>query len=177
MFEALGIPVYYADAATKQLYQTDPELKQKLIEAFGADSYVNKTFQPHYLRNIVFKDPAKLEQLNQIVHPATIRHAANWFTQQHAPYVIKEAALIFESGSQRDLDLVIGVTAPLELRIKRVMKRDGLSREEVLTRMARQIDDHIKMKLCDMVIVNNDKEPLIPQVLTLHEKLLSLSKP
>lgn len=177
MFEALGIPVYYADAATKQLYQTDPELKQKLIEAFGADSYVNKTFQSQYLRNIVFKDPAKLEQLNQIVHPATIRHAANWFTQQHAPYVIKEAALIFESGSQRDLDLVIGVTAPLELRIKRVMKRDGLSREEVLTRMARQIDDHIKMKLCDMVIVNNDKEPLIPQVLTLHEKLLSLSKP
>lgn len=176
MFEALGIPVYYADAETKKLYHSDPDVKQKLIERFGPETYINEIFNPQHLRKIVFTDPEKLEQLNSIVHPATIKHAAHWLTTQTTPYVIKEAALIFESGSQRDLDFVIGVTAPKEIRIKRVMKRDVLTREEVLSRMQHQIEDQIKMRLCDVVIINDDQKPLLPQVLNVHEKLLSLSK-
>lgn len=172
MFEALGIPVYYADNATKELYQTDGTLKEKLIQTFGDNTYRNGIFNPQHLRDIVFNDPEKLEQLNQIVHPATIQDAQLWLNKQTAPYVIKEAALIFESGSQRDLDLNIGVTAPLEIRINRVIKRDGLTKQEILARMSRQIDDNIKMRLCDEVILNDDKTPLLPQVLALHEKLL-----
>lgn len=175
MFEALGIPVYNADAETKKLYQSDPDVKQKLIENFGSESYINDTFNPQHLRKIVFTDPEKLEKLNSIVHPAAIKNAAHWLTTQTSPYVIKEAALFFESGSQRDLDMVIGVTAPIEIRIKRVMKRDVLTREEVLSRMQHQIEDQIKMRLCDEVIINDDQQPLLPQVLKLHEKLLSLS--
>lgn len=172
MFEALGIPVYYADNATKELYQTDSILKEKLIQTFGDNTYLNGIFNPQYLRDIVFNDPEKLEQLNQIVHPATIQDAQLWLNKQTAPYVIKEAALIFESGSQRDLDLTIGVTAPLEIRINRVINRDGLTKQEILARMSRQIDDNIKMRLCDEVLLNDDKTPLLPQVLALHEKLL-----
>ena len=175
MFEAIGIPVYYADAETKKLYNTDTILKENLIAAFGSETYKNGIFNLHYIREIVFSDPEKLELINKIVHPATIRNAAEWFAKQTTPYVIKEAALIFESGSQRDLDYVIGVTAPLELKIERVMQRDALTREEVLSRMDRQIEDRIKMRLCDDVIINDNQKALLPQVLALHEKLLSIA--
>ncbi|MFN5931445.1 MAG: dephospho-CoA kinase, partial [Sphingobacteriales bacterium] len=152
MFEAIGVPVYYADTETKNLYERDNDLKQALINYFGSETYTNGCFNAQYLRQIVFSNPEKLELLNSIVHPATIKDAAHWFSKQTTPYVIKEAALIFESGSQRDLDFVIGVSSPIELRIKRVMKRDNLSREEVLTRIQKQIDDRIKLRLCDDII-------------------------
>ncbi|MFM7770897.1 MAG: dephospho-CoA kinase [Bacteroidota bacterium] len=172
MFEALGIPVYYADDETKNLYLRDQDLKQSLINNFGPETYTDNIFNASYLRQIVFTNPEKLELLNSLVHPAIIKDAASWFSKQTTPYVIKEAALIFESGSQRDLDFVIGVTAPVELRINRVMKRDKLTREEVQSRMQQQIEDRIKIKLCDYLIVNDDSKPLLPQVLALHEKLL-----
>lgn len=176
MFETLGVPVYYADLAAKQLYDTDEEIKESLIKTFGEGCYVNNRFNSTYLRQLVFKDPALLEQLNNIVHPATIRDARKWLSAQTFPYVLKEAALIFESGSQRDLDFIIGVSAPLETRILRVMERDHLTRQDVLSRMDRQLDDNIKTRLCDAVIVNDDKTPLLPQVLALHEKLLGLAR-
>lgn len=172
MFEALGIPVYYADQETKNLYLHDHDLKKSLIKNFGPETYNDDIFNAPYLRQIVFSDPEKLELLNSLVHPATIKDAAIWFSNQTTPYVIKEAALIFESGSQRDLDVVIGVTAPVELRISRVMKRDNLTREEVLSRIQLQIEERIKLKLCDYLIINDECKPLLPQVLALHEKLL-----
>jgi len=177
MFEAIGVPVYYADTETKNLYERDNDLKQALINYFGSETYTNGYFNAQYLRQIVFSNPEKLELLNSIVHPATIKDAAHWFSKQTTPYVIKEAALIFESGSQRDLDFVIGVSSPIELRIKRVMKRDNLSREEVLTRIQKQIDDRIKLRLCDDIIINDEIKPMLPQVLALHEKLLLMSDP
>jgi dephospho-CoA kinase len=114
--------------------------------------------------------------LNSIVHPATIAASIEWASTQNAPYVIKEAALFFESGSSEGLDGIIGVYAPNALRIQRVMNRDNVSREQVIQRMNHQIDESLKMKLCDWVITNDEQELLIPQVIQLHEKLLGLAQ-
>ncbi len=172
IFETLGIPIYVADHAARELMNQDEALQKAIIDLLGKDSYQNGRVNNRYIAEKVFKDPALLEQLNAIVHPATIAHAAQWMSAQTTPYAIKEAALIFESGSQSELDLVIGVYAPKALRIQRVMHRDGIEREAVLRRMRNQLDENLKMKLCDRVIVNDDQTPLIPQVMALHEELI-----
>jgi dephospho-CoA kinase len=174
MFELLDVPVYYADAASKRLYGTDEALKASLIKAFGEDIYTGNDVNKKALAHTVFNDPKKLELLNSLVHPPTIKDAIDWMNRQQAPYIIKEAALIFESGSAADLDYVIGVAAPKHLRIQRVMERDGIKREEVLNRMNRQINEDIKMRLCDFVITNNEQDLVIPQVLQLHQQFLQL---
>jgi dephospho-CoA kinase len=174
LFELLKVPVYYADAATKSLYLSDPELQAEIKKVFGEEIYANNSFDRKLLATKVFNDPSKLQQLNAMVHPRTIAHAGNWMKAQKSPYVIKEAALIFESGSAADLDLVIGVHAPEALRMHRTMKREGISREEVMKRSKQQIDEKIKMSLCDFVIVNDEVEAVVPQVLALHEKFLAL---
>ena len=176
IFELLNVPVYYADAASKRLYETDEELKASIKKHFGEEMYEGGHLNKARLASIVFKDPSKLQLLNQLVHPPTIRDAEEWMKKQQAPYVIKEAALIFESGSSSGLDLVIGVRAPQHLRIKRVMDRDHVSREEVMERMRRQIDEEIKMRLCDIIIENDEQHLVIPQVLGMHEKLVSQLK-
>ncbi|MBN8673993.1 MAG: dephospho-CoA kinase [Chitinophagales bacterium] len=172
VFEVLGIPVYYADEATRQLMNTDEALKKEIIKHFGEESYSNGRLNRPYIASIVFNDKEKLDLLNALTHPATIRHANDWMQQQTTPYVIKEAALIFESGSAENLDYVIGVSAPKPLRIQRVMERDQISAEEVQKRIDRQLSEDMKMKLCDFVLVNNEQELLTPQVLALHEQLL-----
>jgi dephospho-CoA kinase len=176
IFELLNIPVYYADLAARELYHSDADLMQKIKTNFGEDLYKDNQLNRARLAELVFTDPQKLELLNQLVHPPTIRAAEEWMKKQKAPYVIKEAALLFESGSVSGLDYVIGVKTPTHLRIKRVMDRDGLTREAILNRMARQIDEEIKWKLCDFLLVNDEQQLLIPQVLELHEKLLELSR-
>ena len=176
IFELLNVPVYYADDASKRLYHSDRDLIASIKKNFGEDVYTGNELNRSRLAAIVFNDPDKLNLLNQLVHPPTIRDAEDWMKKQTAPYVIKEAALIFESGSASGLDYVIGVQAPSHYRIKRVMQRDGLTRVEILTRANRQIDEDIKMRLCDFVIVNNDQELVIPQVLKLHDHLLQLAK-
>ncbi len=125
----------------------------------------------------VFSDPIKLQTLNSLVHPAVIRHGNRWMQSKagHAPYAIREAALIFETTSATHLDFIIGVYAPLSLRIHRTMERDSLSREDVIQRMRYQIDEEIKMQLCDAVIHNDGQQAVLPQVLALHERLLKLS--
>jgi dephospho-CoA kinase len=176
IFAALGIPVYYADEVAKRIQQEDADVKKQIVGLLGEEAYQNGILNRTYVSSIVFADKTKLEQLNAIVHPATIRDAENWLSAQTTDYAIKEAALIFESGSQGDLDFIIGVTAPMALRIKRTMARDGVTEEQVRHRMDKQISDKIKMRLCDAVIVNDEKQLLIPQVLELHQKLLSLSQ-
>lgn len=176
IFELLNVPVYYADEASKRLYQTDKYLIASMKKHFGEDIYTNEQLNRSKLAAIVFSDPEKLELLNQLVHPPTIRDAEEWMKKQTAPYVIKEAALLFESGSASGLDYIIGVQAPSHYRIKRVMERDGVKREDVISRANRQIDEEIKMRLCDFVIVNNDQELVIPQVLELHSKFLEVAK-
>ena len=176
IFERLQVPVYYADDASKRLYRTDRELIAQLKKHFGEDVYTGDDLNRQKLAEMVFTHPEKLDLLNSLVHPPTIRDAEAWMALQKAPYVIKEAALLFESGSVSGLDFVIGVSSPRHLRIQRAMDRDGSSREEVLSRMRRQIDEEIKMRLCDFIIINDEQQMVIPQVLQLHEKLVTGSK-
>ena len=176
LFEVLGLPVYYADEAAKRLMNTDDQLKTAIKNAFGDAAYKNDNLDRQYLASVVFNDPYKLELLNSFVHPATIRDAEEWMQMQTTPYIIKEAALLFESGAAAQLDYVIGVDAPMAIRIKRVMDRDGVTKDEVLKRINNQMDENIKLKLCDFVIINDEQQLLIPQALELHQKLLRLAE-
>ena len=176
VFEILGIPVYYADTAAKKLMNTDPELRKAIQLEFGNDAYTGQELNRKKIASIVFNNPAKLEKLNQLIHPVTIRDAEEWMKKQNSPYAIKEAALLFESGANAGLDKIIGVSAPQQLRIKRVMERDGVNQEEVISRMNRQWDEERKMNQCDEVIINNEQELIIPQVLDLHRKWLAVSE-
>lgn len=176
IFEVLGIPVYYADDAARKIMNEDEVLKAEIIKNFGEQSYINGALNREYLASIVFADKKKLSVLNSLVHPATIRYSVLWMKRQTAPYAIREAALIFESGVQAQLDFIIGVSAPYELRIQRAMQRDNLTRIQVQERMDRQINESIKMKLCDFVIVNDGRKGVIPQVLRLHESLKAQSR-
>ena len=173
VFAALGIPVFNADQTAKELMQKSPEIKLQLIKQFGEKVYEGEVLNKTYLASVVFSDAYQLELLNAIVHPITIKAAWDWAKLQTTPYVIKEAALLFESNAVEGLDYVIGVTAPLFIRKQRVMERDQCTQEEVEKRMRNQISDTIKMRLCDEVIVNDNVQLLIPQVLKIHQMLLA----
>lgn len=172
VFETLGIPVYYADDKTKHLMNTNEELKTLIIHHFGTESYKNDVLDRKWLASIVFNNKEKLELLNSLTHPITIRDAEDWMSQQSTTYIIKEAALLFESGAAEQLDYIIGVYAPQSVRVKRVMDRDKLPAEDVIKRISRQINEEMKMKLCDFVITNNEEQLVIPQVIALHQKFL-----
>jgi dephospho-CoA kinase len=173
IFNVLGIPVFDADTNAKLVMETDASLSAAIKKLFGEESYLEGKLNRPYIASLVFSDAFKLDQLNALVHPATISAANNWMHEQTTPYVIKEAALLFEAGSAAHLDFIIGVYAPQHIRIKRVMDRDNVTREQVLARMNRQINEEIKMKLCDFVLVNDEQQLLIPQVLRLHEKFIA----
>lgn len=176
VFETLGIPVYFADDKAKYLMNNDAVLKASIIQQFGIDAYKNEELDRKYLAGLVFNDKEKLALLNSLIHPITIRDANEWMNQQKAPYVIKEAALLFESGAAEQLEYVIGVYAPQHIRIQRVMKRDNLPVEEIMKRISRQIDEEMKMKLCNFVITNNDHHLVIPQIIELDKKFRELSQ-
>jgi len=175
IFETLGIPVSYADNEARRLMNEDAGLRAAISREFGAEAYAGGTLNRKYLASQVFGDAAKLELLNSLVHPVTIHQGAIWMQEQArqgVAYAIREAALIFEARGAGHLDFVIGVYAPVALRIHRTMQRDHTSREAVQQRMRNQIDEEIKMRLCDAVIRNDEQEALIPQVLEIHERLL-----
>ena len=174
IFETLGIPVYYADERAKALMTLDESVRKAIISHFGEESYSGNTLNRAYMASIVFNNREKLDLLNSITHPATIRDAEEWMQKQNTPYCIKEAALLFESGQAEKLDYVIGVYAPQHIRVKRVMDRDGLSTEQVMKRISHQIDEEMKMKLCDFVITNNEQQLVIPQVIELDRKFRNL---
>ncbi len=177
-FANLGVPVFDADAAAKNIMNTSAVIKEKLLATFGPAIYSKgdnglDQLNRALLSEIVFSDNYQLALLNSIVHPITIQAALDWATSQTAPYVIKEAALFFESGSVAGVHKMIGVTAPKALRIHRVMKRDHCTKEDVEKRMTHQIDEALKMKLCDWVIVNDDQHLVLPQVIALHEQIMA----
>ncbi len=172
IFKLLGIPVFDADVAAKWIMEHDEALIDSIKKGFGEESYTDNKLNRKYIADIVFKDKYQLEVLNSLTHPATIKAADDWMQQQNAPYCIKEAALLFEAGTAGNLDYVIGVQAPDALRIHRVMQRDNATRQDIIARMDKQIDQTIKMKLCDFVIINNEQELIIPQVLEIHRKLV-----
>ncbi|MCP4443375.1 MAG: dephospho-CoA kinase [Aureispira sp.] len=178
-FATLGIPVYYADDRAKWLMNNDTELKTALIEQFGEETYLDDQLNRAYLANIVFKDKAKLDILNGLVHPAVFKDGMQWQIDQEANgslYSLKEAALLFETGSYLGLDKIIVVTAPLDLRIARVMKRDNTTREAVLDRINKQISDEEKVAKADFVIQNIELEDISTQVQNIHLQLLKLNK-
>lgn len=176
IFKILGIPVFDADSEAKNVMENNADVKRQLIEEFGDAVFIDGKLNRKHLSSIVFTDTYKLEKLNAIVHPAAIEAGLNWASQQTAPYILKEAALMFEAGSAFNLDYVIGVYAPQALRLKRVMHRDNVGRHDVLNRMSKQINEEIKMKLCDFVVVNDEQQLLIPQVLKLHEQFITTVK-
>jgi dephospho-CoA kinase len=176
IFEVLGIPVYYADREAKRIMHEDAALVSAIRNHFGSAAYDSSgQLDRAYLAERVFSDPDQLRVLNSLVHPATIRDSELWAERQRAPYVMKEAALMFETESFHHMDRVLGVSAPEALRILRTMRRDQVSRPEVLRRMSQQLDERVKMRLCDYVIRNDEVRPVLPQVLELHRRFLELS--
>jgi dephospho-CoA kinase len=176
IFKVLGVPVFDADATAKNILNTDSVLREQIAATFGSETYKNGLLDRKYLATLVFNNPNQLAKLNALVHPATIEAANIWakhWEEQGCPYILKEAALLFEAGTNVGLDFIIGVTAPVEMRIARVMERDHVTREEVLKRMQHQLDDTEKMKRCNFVIDNNEVSLVIPQVLALHARFIS----
>jgi len=170
VFESIGIPVYYTDDEAKKLMNRDP-IKSLIIKHFGEESFINGKLNRSYISSIVFNNKDKLELLNSLTHQPIILHSLEWCDKQSSPYIIQESALVFESKLSKVLDVIIGVYAPEELKLERVMKRDNMTREDVLKRMASQMNDDKKLILCDYIIINDGKNELLPQVECLHKLL------
>ncbi len=172
IFKSLGIPIYSADDRAKALMTEDEELIRSVKALFGDEAYLpDGSLNRSYIASIVFNNAQKLELLNALVHPAVFRDFARWSAEQSSPYVIKEAALLFESGSFRDLDYVATVSAPQKLRVERSMKRDKASAEAIKARMKKQWSEKQRLEAADFVLKNDGEHPLIPQVLELHQKM------
>lgn len=174
LFRVLGAPVYDADTAAKQLMTTNAALREQLIGHFGKETYLaDGSLNRTYLAGKVFTNPENLSLLNSLVHPVVRDHSTQWMAQHEGyPYAIKEAALLLESGSYEQLDVLICVTAPEQLRIARVMARDNTTEDAVRLRMAQQWTQEQKAAACGHIIVNDDNTPIIPQVWALHALLM-----
>jgi len=175
VFETFGIPVFYADVIAKQIMVTDAILIEGIKSTFGSESYdASGKLNNKHIAQIVFNDKVELAKLNALVHPATFRAFELWLTKVpvHTPYVLKEAALLFESGSYQMCDKSILVTAPLVIKMDRVMLRDGVTKEQVEARMDKQLSDEVKSGMADFLISNNESESVILQVMALHNQFI-----
>jgi dephospho-CoA kinase len=175
IFETLGVPVFYADSEAKHAMQHDIILKQDVINYFGKEAYhPDGKLNNKYLANIVFNDENQLQRLNSVVHPAVFRAFDKWTKKlpNDTPYCLKEAALLFESGSYKMCDRNLLVSSPLDLRFKRVMSRDMVSQAQVQARMDKQMSESDKQKFADDLIHNDEQHSLILQVWELHQNIL-----
>ena len=170
-FAALGIAVFNSDEQAKALIATDTQVKERIIAAFGEEAYQNGEYNRAYIAQIVFNNSEKLAILNGIVHPALAEYFKQWAKKQTSPYVLKEAAILFESGSYKDCDYIITVTAPEQLRIARVMARDHCTEAQVRARMAQQWTDDQRIALSNAVIENVDLESAKEQVKRINNEL------
>ena len=173
VFQSLGIPIFNADIQAKKIMTSSRKLIKLVKEEFGNDIYKDSDLNKEKLASIVFSDSDKLQKLNSLVHPIVKEVFNNWYKKQTSPYVIKEAAILFESNSHIGLDAVICVSAPLELRIERLLKRDNYSEMEINQRIENQISQEEKEKLSDYIIVNDEGNLLLPQIIKIHEKLIN----
>jgi dephospho-CoA kinase len=173
IFAALGVPIYYADTRAKEVMVTDQQLMIDITRNFGDAAYQNGVLNRQFLAEQVFSNKDKLAVLNGLVHPAVGRDFMNWVSEhQQFPYVMKEAAILFESGAYKAVNTTVLVTAPEDVRLQRVMQRDGVAEAEVRMRMTNQWPEERKVELADHTIINDGKHLLIPQVLALHDKFL-----
>jgi dephospho-CoA kinase len=176
IFEVLGVPVYYADERAKWLLNNDASVKEKVVALLGNDAYSNGELNRPLIAEKVFADKDLLEQYNAIVHPAVAEDTLSWNSQHlDEPYVLKEAALLVETGSYLNLDKLIVVTAPENIRIERVMQRDGLSEAAVMARIKNQMPESEKVKLADFVILNDGTQSLIEQVKNIHQEIMVMA--
>jgi dephospho-CoA kinase len=170
VFRTLGVPVFDADASSRQITQ-QPEILDQIAGKFGAHLIVGTRLDRKALAEIVFNNEDMLAALNQIIHPAVHAAFAKWVSQQESQYILYEAAIIAETGRVRELDKLIVITAPQELRLRRVMQRDGASREMVLWRMKNQWPEEKKIEAADYLIYNDDTRLVIPQILAIDAVL------
>ncbi|MBS3806839.1 MAG: dephospho-CoA kinase [Bacteroidales bacterium] len=174
VFERLGVPVFYADQQAKWLYDHDQQVRRQLIQHFGPELYDQKGLKRALLASKIFNNPEALKKVNGIVHPVVREKFLQWCrSYQHLPYVLEEAAILFESGAHEGLDYTILVYAPQEIRIQRVMERDQASRQAVSERMHHQMADEDKMDQADFVIYNDGSQMVIPQILNIHRTFIS----
>ena len=173
VFESLGIPVFNADNEAKKIMSCSFDLINSIKNEFGDDIYDKHSLNKRKLASIVFSDSKKLKKLNSLVHPFVKQEFLNWCKKQKSPYVIKEAAILFESNSYKELDSVICISAPKNLRIDRVKARDGSKDYEINNRIKNQFSQVEKENLSDYIIVNDEKELLLTQIISIHEKLIN----
>ena len=164
IFATAGIPVYCADDESKRLADTSPVIREKLKALVGKTVYKGENLDRQKLASIIFNDETILKNVNKIIHPVVRADFTEWVEKQTAEYCALESAILYESGFDKEVDVVLTVYAPMELRLNRVMLRDGASETEVLQRMKRQLSDELKQARADFVIVNDGEQPLIPQV-------------
>jgi dephospho-CoA kinase len=175
VFSILNIPVYNADKKAKILMQENSGLKKSIIHLLGHKAYEGNFLATNYIAEKIFNDSALLEKMNALVHPAVLADFLSWSRNHlNKAYVIEEAALIYESNHSNAFDYVVVVSSPDKLRIERVMKRDGISKSDVLTRMKSQLSQDRKLDLADFIIENDEERLVTPQVLDLHNKFVSL---
>jgi dephospho-CoA kinase len=178
IFSVLGVPVYDADSRAKRVMTTDGILIEQIKKEFGTLAYrVSGELDRAFIASVVFKEPEKLTRLNALVHPRVKLDFEQWVAEQPgAPYVLKEAALLYEAGSAAQLEAIIVVTAPVDVRVQRVVKRDAhRSPEAVRDIMKNQMPDEEKVKRADYVIVNDESRLVIPQVLEIHQQLMRVT--
>lgn len=173
IFETLGIPVYYADTRAKKLMTSDKTLKAEIKALLGKEAYYrNGRLNRGYIASQIFNDKALLKKMNGLVHPAVGRDVIGWASQQDAPYILYEAALLVENGSYKNFTKLLVVSCPEKERIRRVMERDDVDMKDVKARMDNQLPESIKIAVADYVIVNDGQEMLIPQIMDVHERIL-----
>ncbi|OAD92823.1 dephospho-CoA kinase [Aequorivita soesokkakensis] len=170
-FSELGVPVYIADVEAKKLTNSSLVIRRKLISLLGEKTYDDGVLNRKYVADKIFNDKELLNSVNAIIHPKVAAHFKKWAFRQTSPYVIKEAAILFENGSYMDCDLVILVKAPKSLRIKRLKNRDNASEEEIEQRMNNQWSDSKKEKLADIIIENIDLKTTQQKVESIHSSL------
>jgi dephospho-CoA kinase len=173
LLEDLGVPVYNSDIEAKRLMHTSKVLRKKIVQLLGAESFLDGALNRSFIAEKVFNDKKLLQKLNGIVHPAVKKHFLGWAKKQEHPYVVQETALLFENGMQEFYNKIILVTAPKDIRIERIISRDGSTKQQVLERMSNQMGDNIKVPLADYVVANIDFDETIKKVTELNMALLA----
>jgi len=177
ILEKLGVSVYYADASARRLMDNDPGLREGIVAMFGERAYLEDGLNREFIAEAVFGDEERLARLNRLVHPFVREDFFRWETLQGgSPYVVEEAAILFESGASKLMDLSVLVYAPEELRISRVIERDRVEREVVLKRMGHQLSEKEKMRMAGHIIYNDGSRMILPQVIELHNTTLKRIK-